>query len=257
MSEPAASGGGGGGGGALPPPVEAAATEVDVVVVGGGVAGLWAARAIARSDDAARVVVLEASDRVGGRAHTVEVGGLPVDVGAAYVHGGCDGTNPIAAYLLKPAAPAAAPAVTFLPLTARPPPPLTHDDGVCSLGQCQNPWAAPGMDTVTVAVPPGACASCGGEACAHAGFDDWRRCLASAAAAVEAGGDDVPHTAAALLDAIDARDADGASTCALRAGVRAWCRHALSCWYGAPLTDIAAADLATSTFAACNGVNHS
>jgi monoamine oxidase len=57
-----------------------------VVVVGAGVAGLTAARALRGSG--VDVVVVEARDRVGGRTHTVDVGGVPVDLGAAWVHDG-------------------------------------------------------------------------------------------------------------------------------------------------------------------------
>ena len=51
-----------------------------VVVVGGGIAGLTAAHDL----DAAGhdVLVLEAADRVGGKLHRAEVGGVRVDVGA-------------------------------------------------------------------------------------------------------------------------------------------------------------------------------
>ncbi|HET7406982.1 MAG TPA: protoporphyrinogen oxidase [Mycobacteriales bacterium] len=51
-----------------------------VAVVGGGIAGLAAARALVTSG--ARVTVLEGSPRLGGKLHTSEVGGLPVDEGA-------------------------------------------------------------------------------------------------------------------------------------------------------------------------------
>jgi monoamine oxidase len=58
--------------------------DVDVVVVGAGAAGIGAARALV---DAGRsVIVLEGRDRVGGRAFTDTLHGMPFDAGAAYVH---------------------------------------------------------------------------------------------------------------------------------------------------------------------------
>ena len=53
---------------------------MQAVVIGGGVAGLVAARRLALSGS--RVVLLEASDRLGGRVASVEVGGVVVDSGA-------------------------------------------------------------------------------------------------------------------------------------------------------------------------------
>ncbi|RKG91755.1 flavin monoamine oxidase family protein [Corallococcus terminator] len=58
-------------------------TSVDVVVIGAGVAGLTAARDIARTG--ASVAVLEARDRVGGRTLTRDVGGGAVDLGGQWV----------------------------------------------------------------------------------------------------------------------------------------------------------------------------
>ncbi|MBX3191256.1 MAG: flavin monoamine oxidase family protein [Labilithrix sp.] len=58
--------------------------EIDVIVVGAGFAGLAAARALSRVW--LRVVVLEARDRVGGRAHTRVVDGGPwVDLGGQWI----------------------------------------------------------------------------------------------------------------------------------------------------------------------------
>ena len=54
-----------------------------VIVVGAGMAGLSAARHLA--DSGLDVVVLEARDRLGGRTHTIELGGVTIDVGAAWV----------------------------------------------------------------------------------------------------------------------------------------------------------------------------
>ncbi|GAA2415804.1 protoporphyrinogen oxidase [Actinomadura vinacea] len=51
-----------------------------VVVVGAGIAGLAAARLLARGG--ARVTVLEGSPRIGGKLRVSEIGGLPVDEGA-------------------------------------------------------------------------------------------------------------------------------------------------------------------------------
>ncbi|WP_375392342.1 flavin monoamine oxidase family protein [uncultured Sphingomonas sp.] len=54
------------------------------VVIGAGAAGIAAAR---RLHDAGREVLLvEAGDRLGGRAHTVTLGGYPVDLGCGWLH---------------------------------------------------------------------------------------------------------------------------------------------------------------------------
>jgi monoamine oxidase len=66
-------------------------SERRVVVIGAGMAGLTAARALI--DAGHDVEVLEARNRVGGRVHTVELAGAPVELGANWVHG-LDG-NPL------------------------------------------------------------------------------------------------------------------------------------------------------------------
>lgn len=66
--------------------------DVDVVIVGAGIAGLVAARAVVQAG--LRCQVLEARDRVGGRIWTSTAwSGLPVDLGASWIHGS-DG-NPV------------------------------------------------------------------------------------------------------------------------------------------------------------------
>lgn len=67
--------------------------ELDTIVVGAGVAGLTAARLLARAGR--RVTVLEARDRVGGRVHTDRSDGHVTDRGASWIHGITG--NPVAA----------------------------------------------------------------------------------------------------------------------------------------------------------------
>jgi monoamine oxidase len=56
-----------------------------VIVVGAGLAGLRAAEVLARTG--LRVTVLEARDRVGGRIRTDRSLGVPLEMGAAWIHG--------------------------------------------------------------------------------------------------------------------------------------------------------------------------
>src|SRR5882757_10220494 len=60
-------------------------SEVDVAIVGGGAAGLGAARALEGSG--LSVIVLEARDRLGGRAHTIQAApGITFDLGCGWLH---------------------------------------------------------------------------------------------------------------------------------------------------------------------------
>lgn len=60
-------------------------SEVDVAIVGAGAAGLGAARALENSG--LSLIVLEARDRVGGRAHTVMAApDITFDVGCGWLH---------------------------------------------------------------------------------------------------------------------------------------------------------------------------
>src|SRR5436305_7880121 len=59
--------------------------EIDIAVIGAGAAGIGAARRLA-DNGSLSVLVLEARDRVGGRVHTIEPAGFPLDRGAEWLH---------------------------------------------------------------------------------------------------------------------------------------------------------------------------
>lgn len=59
--------------------------DLDTIVVGAGVAGLTAARLLAR--EGRRVVIVEARSRIGGRVHTERSRGSATDLGASWIHG--------------------------------------------------------------------------------------------------------------------------------------------------------------------------
>lgn len=56
----------------------------DLVVIGAGAAGIAALRTLGQAG--VRAIGLEARDRVGGRAHTVTIDGLPLDLGCGWLH---------------------------------------------------------------------------------------------------------------------------------------------------------------------------
>ncbi len=58
--------------------------DIEVAIVGAGAAGISAARRL--SDQGRRVLLIEALDRVGGRAHSVEAGGHTLDLGCGWLH---------------------------------------------------------------------------------------------------------------------------------------------------------------------------
>lgn len=59
-------------------------SAVDVAVIGAGAAGIAAARALAGHPFP--FVVLEARDRIGGRAHTLQAAGAALDMGCGWLH---------------------------------------------------------------------------------------------------------------------------------------------------------------------------
>ena len=65
-------------------PVGVTGTVRRALVVGAGVAGLTAANALTHAG--VECVVLEARDRIGGRLHTADLGGSPVDLGGSWIH---------------------------------------------------------------------------------------------------------------------------------------------------------------------------
>lgn len=67
----------------------------DCIVIGSGISGLTAARTLVKTGFSP--LVLEARDRLGGRAYTlpVDLHGAPVDSGCAQIHGYLEG-NPMA-----------------------------------------------------------------------------------------------------------------------------------------------------------------
>ncbi|HUN23676.1 MAG TPA: FAD-dependent oxidoreductase [Anaerolineales bacterium] len=67
--------------------------QADVIVLGAGMAGIAAARKLTAQGK--KVLMLEARNRMGGRVWTDNTLGLPLDLGASWVHG--TGNNPLTA----------------------------------------------------------------------------------------------------------------------------------------------------------------
>lgn len=82
-------------------PLAAANDDFDVIIVGAGISGLAAAKTL--RDLGYSVVVLEASDRPGGRIRTDWQLGAPIEVGAGWIHGPED--NPITDLAIAAGAP--------------------------------------------------------------------------------------------------------------------------------------------------------
>jgi monoamine oxidase len=68
-----------------PPSSSPAADTKSILVVGAGVAGLAAARSL--TDAGWPVRVIEARDRIGGRVYTTRDWGVPIEMGASWIHG--------------------------------------------------------------------------------------------------------------------------------------------------------------------------
>jgi len=60
------------------------ALDYDVAVIGAGAAGIAAARKLTSAGRS--VVILEASNRIGGRAWTIGLCGMPLDLGCGWLH---------------------------------------------------------------------------------------------------------------------------------------------------------------------------
>jgi monoamine oxidase len=60
-------------------------TDFDVVIIGAGAAGLAAAMRLSAAGKS--VAIVEARDRIGGRILTVDADGVPVELGAEFIHG--------------------------------------------------------------------------------------------------------------------------------------------------------------------------
>src|SRR6476620_10053706 len=66
-------------------PLMSLPSDINVAIIGAGAAGLGAAHAL--KDSGLSTIVLEARDRVGGRAHTIQAApGITFDLGCGWLH---------------------------------------------------------------------------------------------------------------------------------------------------------------------------
>ena len=70
-------------------------TDKSVIVIGAGISGIAAAKML-KDKGFKNIIVLEGSNRMGGRIWTDNSGSIPIDLGASWIHGK-DGGNPITA----------------------------------------------------------------------------------------------------------------------------------------------------------------
>lgn len=71
--------------------MSSAASSYDTIIVGAGWSGAVAARELSKKGR--KVLVIEARDRIGGRARTWQDGEVKVDLGCSWIHGYKEG-NP-------------------------------------------------------------------------------------------------------------------------------------------------------------------
>lgn len=71
--------------------------DFDVIIIGAGISGLAAATALLQTNR--NIVILEAQNRVGGRILTDRSLGVPLDLGASWIHG--SKRNPISTLAAK------------------------------------------------------------------------------------------------------------------------------------------------------------
>jgi hypothetical protein len=66
----------------------------DVIIIGAGAAGMSAAKTLLERNASLAITILEATDRIGGRVRTIQLGDTRVEMGAEE-HYGAKGGNPV------------------------------------------------------------------------------------------------------------------------------------------------------------------